>query len=68
MFVEEVMVISKEGDIVLFLCCCWLGKDDFNIKIIWEFVLGKFVLEELEGKCNFKLNFLFCYDVFVFEN
>lgn len=68
MFVEEVTVTSKDGDTVLFPCRCWLGKDDSNTKIIRELVPGKPVPEELEGKCNFKSNFLPHHDALVFEN
>ena len=56
MFVEEVIVTSKQGDTVVFPCKCWLGKDDDNRKIIRELIPGKPVPEALEGKLIPDLN------------
>lgn len=50
MFVEEVIVITKQGDTVVFPCRCWLGKDDSNGTIVRELIPGKPVPEEVEGK------------------
>ena len=50
MFVEEVIVTTKQGDTVVFPCRCWLGKDDSNGTIVRELIPGKPVPEEVEGK------------------
>ena len=52
MFVEEVIVTTKQGDTVVFPCRCWLGKDNSNGTIVRELIPGKPVPEEVEGKSH----------------